>query len=496
MIDLGHQGEHRPSVLGWPFVRLQRDGQTEFTGRRADRPEVPDHHRAFAVARRLTGTRDHDGDPEPAAREPDSPQGQVEPVRRQDVRAADVAAAHLDCVVVEQIEEGLCLGIAGLLGNDGRFGDHQAAEVVPAQGEFQVLKASRPQPLGRDPDALRPKAVREATDDAFHGPIQTPTDRPQAAFDLLDGDRDVGEGVGHAEGPPAREDIKEYFAADLNAPAGRQVGPTGFGTVLDVPADQFFEVVRGADERGGHLLPGAAVGQRRGEEVDNHRHARPIVVSLGMLGELLGGDRLRLGDPRKDLLTLAQEVGTVEIAEGFDFRAAARLAFGDRHEQVIAEHLAERSVLPPCLLGPPVREPTRHLQAPPAQLVKARELPPTRFVVAVLDQVERVAQLLFNPLGSPQLPKPSLDAIGQREQVADVVDRVTELRGSQRATPPVGPGLAAEDRLTERLRDQVPERERVAEPHEPGRDSGRQKCAGGPCRSGTGRFSGLRRRRA
>ena len=62
-----------------------------------------------------------------------------------------------------------------------------------------------------------------------------------------------------------------------------------------------------------------------------------------------------------------QECGTVEVAEGLEAAAIRGLALGDRHQQIVAQDLPKRSVLPPRLVFAPLGEPACHLQAAAAE---------------------------------------------------------------------------------------------------------------------------------
>ena len=104
----------------------------------------------LVVVGRLAGAGDADRDAEPAGREPDPALGQLDALRGPDVGPADVAAADLDAVAGEMIDERPGRGVVGLLGDHGRLGDHQAAEVVAAQGQLEVVDA-RPRGSARRP---------------------------------------------------------------------------------------------------------------------------------------------------------------------------------------------------------------------------------------------------------------------------------------------------------------------------------------------------------
>ncbi len=87
---------------------------------------------------------------------------------RTDIGTADVAAAHLDAMMCQVIAK--CLGrlIVGLLGDHDRLGDHQAAEIMAAERQLEMVNARRANLFGGRPHTGRSIAVGKTAHDPHH----------------------------------------------------------------------------------------------------------------------------------------------------------------------------------------------------------------------------------------------------------------------------------------------------------------------------------------
>ena len=147
----------------------------------------------------------------------------------------------------------------------------------------------------------------------------------------------------------------------------------------------------------------------------------------GRSGSSASGTARASFEDGQDLLAPIQERGPVEIAERFQIAASAGLALGDGHEQIVTNHVAQRSVEAPCFVFTPLAQASGHLQTPPAQLVQARQPPPAVKVGALRDRFDEVSHLRFGPGRSIQLGQTTSEMIGQLEQVPDVIEGIIEL---------------------------------------------------------------------
>ena len=243
---------------------------------------------------RLAGARDADRDAEPARGEPDAPLGQLDPFAGADVGPADVAAADLDPMPGEVVAERLGRRVVGLLGDHGRFGDHQPAEVVAPQRQLEVVDPGVADPLDGRPDARGPVAIGEATDDPIHrswcdvfGRLHRRASHRRRRSYRLEGDGKLAPRVDDAEGEPALEDVEQDAAAELRCAS--LAGGQGGRDSARPSRCQRIRCLRSAtlaDERAGDLVLRAALGQGRGEQVGDGREAGRLLVPGGELGKL------------------------------------------------------------------------------------------------------------------------------------------------------------------------------------------------------------------
>ena len=91
-----------------------------------------------------------------------------------------------------------------------------------------------------------------------------------------------------------------------------------------------------------------------------------------------------------------------------------------------------------------------------------------------------VRELVLGPLDPAEPLQVGLELVGEVEQVADVLKCVAQAGLRTAATPPVGPGLAPEQRDFQGLVDQISQGKRIAEADEPGGDLDVEDSAGGP----------------
>ena len=222
-----------------------------------------------------------------------------------------------------------------------------------------------------------------------------------------------------------------------------------------MPADQVFEIGDVGHQRTSELVLHTALGQCRRQQVGDGREPRRLFMPRRQVGKL--GLRYRSGliEDRQDLVAPIQERGPIEIAERFQVAAAARLALGNGHEQIVTNHVAQRSIQAPCLVFTPLAQPSGHLQTPTAQLVQARQPPPAVEVCTLRDRFDEVSHLRFGPGRSIQFGQTTIKMIGQLKQVPDVVEGIIELSRGQRPVPPVRACLAACQAHAQHLADQV-----------------------------------------
>ncbi len=179
----------------------------------------------------------------------------------------------------------------------------------------------------------------------------------------------------------------------------------------------------------------------------------------GKSGSWSSGTARACVEDRQDLLAPVQKCGAVEVAQGFEVAAIAGLALGDGHEQIVADDLAQRPVLPPRLVFAPLGEPPGHLQTAAAELVQARQPPPAVLVGSLRRSTREDRQISASAHAvRSELSQTVREMIGQIEQMADVVECVIELGRSERPMPPVGACLAAGQADAQHLADQVDQR--------------------------------------
>ena len=188
-----------------------------------------------------------------------------------------------------------------------------------------------------------------------------------------------------------------------------------------VPADQMLEIGDVGHQRAGELVLHTALRQCRRQEVGDRREAWGLFVPrpAGREARPPGTARACVED-RQDFLAAVQERGPVEVAERFQVAASARLSLGDGHEQIVADHLAQRPVLAPRLV-------LRAIRASRRAISKLRRLswcrPGSRRQRSssarwAIDSM-KVSHLGFGPGRSIQLGQTAGEMIGHIEQVAE-----------------------------------------------------------------------------
>jgi hypothetical protein len=120
-------------------VGFEGEGHAELGGDVAEAVEVVYGATVSGFVGRLAGAGDGDGGAEPAAGAAQSALGDLEALGGEQVGASDVDAGEADAVVGEVVGEARGGGVVGRFGEHGMLGDDEAAEVVGAEGEFDVV---------------------------------------------------------------------------------------------------------------------------------------------------------------------------------------------------------------------------------------------------------------------------------------------------------------------------------------------------------------------
>jgi hypothetical protein len=216
MIDLGHQSQHRHGILGRALVRLERQRHTVIAGGVAQASQVRYDRGPFVVIGRLARAGDACGYSKPPRRESNATFGQIHAFGRSDIGAAYVTATDSHLVRGQMIAKCLNVVVGGGLGDDGRLGNDQAAEIVGAKRQLEVINARLTNPLDRRPDAGGAIRIGEATDDSFHEVEARVFDRRRSRdlagrgrsrLDRLEGDREFAGGIHDPKREPAGEDV-------------------------------------------------------------------------------------------------------------------------------------------------------------------------------------------------------------------------------------------------------------------------------------------------
>ncbi len=141
---------------------------------------------------------------------------------------------------------------------------------------------------------------------------------------------------------------------------------------------------------------------------------------------------------------------------------------GDGHQQVVAEHLAQRTVLPPRFVLAPFGEPPGHLQAAAARAGAVREAAATALRRPAARSIARnSANSASAQVVRPSSTSRSVKMIGQVEQMTNVVEGILKLgrRLSGRCRQSVRVSLPAR-LMPSTCPTRLTERERITETHQ------------------------------
>ena len=156
VVDLVHQGEHRVGVLGRALVGLQGDRDPELARGVAEPPEVLDDGPALGRVGRLARPPRRRPRRRTSARRTGSAARSARPPRAVRMSAPPtLQPLTLTPCSAQEVAERAGRRVVGLLGDHRRLGDDQAAEVVPAEGQLEVVDARLADLLDGRPDARR-----------------------------------------------------------------------------------------------------------------------------------------------------------------------------------------------------------------------------------------------------------------------------------------------------------------------------------------------------
>ncbi len=175
--------------------------------------------------------------------------------------------------------------------------------------------------------------------------------------------------------------------------------------------------------------------------------------SRSALQGLLGALQAPL-DRLQQLLSAPAQAALADAPDLLELAQRGRSALGHLHEPAVAEHALHR----PVALGrrplAPLHELARHPLRGGAQAPDARESLEDRVEIALVAHMLQVLALLAGPSQAPDPLEAALELGGELQQVHDVLARIGELLGRERAGVPAREARALGESHPERLRQQ------------------------------------------
>jgi hypothetical protein len=161
------------------------------------------------------------------------------------------------------------------------------------------------------------------------------------------------------------------------------------------------------------------------------------------MGEFVVGDSTSLVDAIDDFIRAGEEMGSLGIAQGFEFAAVGRHALGDGDEEIVAEDLAEGPIGALGFFQAPEGEPARGFEAAAIEVLQAGEAAPAIGIVPSTDRLEERGRFLFGPGDAAEAIEVCADVVCDGEEVADIIEGVLELGIGEGAASPIGAGFGA-----------------------------------------------------
>ena len=354
-VDLVHQGQHRRGVLGRPLVGFQRERHAAVAGGVAEPPQVVDDRPPLGASAGWPAPETQILAPNQRAanwirRSVSSSPSRVRMSAPPTLQPLTLTPWRSRCS-----QKACAVAVVGLLGDHDRLGDHQAAEIVPAQRQLEMIDAGLPDSLDGRPDARGPVAVGEAAQNSLHGLVHGLVIAVVASSEAIVAAQSARSGCDRLDVRPGNslpgsttrkanrpfEHVEQELAAEarcasLAARAGRRdrSRPSTYQRTSSLRSATLATIEPAIWFCAQHC---ASAAESRLVTVESPGGSS---WRAGKLGKLVLGHGAGLVEDRQDLLTAVQERGPVEVAERFEAAAIRGLPLGDGHQQIVAQDLA------------------------------------------------------------------------------------------------------------------------------------------------------------